>query len=129
MEVDAIDLGTEFDYLEDRLYQLRVILAAAIFKEPNSQDIKGDSMRFVIQRGLTTRNTVGRLNGLESHERRYGGDSWAAIVGANNDVVAQLTSGAGPNDWSDIAYGTLMELLWDIVIKAEFPTAVPFFEK
>ena len=35
-----------------------------------------------------------------------GGDSGAAIVGANNDFIAQLTSGSGPTDSSGITYGT-----------------------
>ena len=147
------DTPSEFDYPEDRLYLLRTILAAAQIREPNSQDIKGDPTRFVIKRGHTTLTTVGRLNGFESHQRRYslfgnfdsveaavypydnnsgpfsrGGDSGAAIVGVNNDIVAQLTSGAGPTDSSDITYGTPMEWLWNVVIKGEFPNAVLFFE-
>ena len=147
------DVPSEFDYPEDRLYQLKVILAAAKIRESNSQDIMGDPTRFVIKRGLTTLTTIGRLNGFESHQRRYGlfgnfdsveaavypydndsgpfsrgGDSGAAIVGANNDIVAQLTGGAGPTDSSDITYGTPMEWLWNIVIKGEFPNAVLFFD-
>ncbi|CAE6482981.1 unnamed protein product [Rhizoctonia solani] len=169
---NAVDLGTEiesgkfmsllyprydvlsaFDYPEDRIYLLKVILAAAKIKEPNSQDIKGDPTRFVFKRGLTTRTTVGRLNGFESRTRRYGlfghfdsveaavypydndsgpsargGDSGAAIVGANNDFVAQLTSGTGSIGSSDITYGTPMEWLWYDVIKAEFPNAALFFD-
>jgi len=147
------DVPSEFDYPEDRMYLLKVILAAANIKEPNSQDIKGDPTRFVIKRGHTTLTTIGRLNEFESHERRYGlygnfdsveaailpydndsgpfsrgGDSGAAIVGAHNDFVAQLTGGAGPTDSSDITYGTPMEWLWNDVIKAKFPNAVLFFE-
>ncbi|KEP47503.1 hypothetical protein V565_153460 [Rhizoctonia solani 123E] len=49
------DVLSEFDYPEDRIYLLKVILAAAKIKEPNSQDFKGDSTRFVFKRGLTTR--------------------------------------------------------------------------
>lgn len=56
-----------------------------------------------------------------------GGDSGAAIVGANNDFVAQLTGGTGHGDSSDISYGTPMEWLWNDVIKAKFPDAVLFF--
>ena len=148
-----LDVPSEFDYPEDRLYQLKVILAAAKIREPNSQDNKGDPTRFVIKRGLTTLTTVGRLNGFESHMRRYsllgnfdsveaavypydndsgpfsrGGDSGAAIVGAENDIVAQLTGGVGPTDSSDITYGTPMEWLWNVVIKGEFPNAVLFFD-
>ncbi|CAE6540131.1 unnamed protein product [Rhizoctonia solani] len=147
------DAPSEFDYPEDRIYLLKVILAAAKIKEPNSQDIKGDPTRFVFKRGLTTRTTVGRLNGFESCTRRYGplghfdsveaavypydndsdpfsraGDSGAAIVGANNDFVAQLTSGTGLTNSSDITYGTPMEWLWHDVIKAKFPNAVLFFD-
>jgi hypothetical protein len=147
------DAPSEFDYPEDRLYLLQVILAAAKIKEPNSQDIKGDPTRFVIKRGHTTLTTIGRLNGFESHQRRYslhghfdsveaavypydndsgpfsrGGDSGAAIGGTNNDLVAQLTGGTGPTDSSDITYGTPMEWLWNDVIKVEFPNAVLFFD-
>ncbi|KAG8816370.1 hypothetical protein FRC19_000408 [Serendipita sp. 401] len=147
------DVPSEFDYPEDRIYQLKVILPTAKIKEPTSQDVKGDPTRFVFKRGLTTLTTVGRLNGFESHERRYGlwgnfdsveaavypydndsgpfsrgGDSGAAIVGANNDIIAQLTGGAGPTGSSDITYGTPMEWLWNHVIKVEFPNAVLFFD-
>ncbi|EIW83357.1 hypothetical protein CONPUDRAFT_102106 [Coniophora puteana RWD-64-598 SS2] len=147
------DVPSKFDYPEDRLYLLEVILDAAKIKEPNSQDLKGDPTRFVFKRGHTTFTTVGRLNGFESHERRYGllgsfdsveaavypydnnsgpfsrgGDSGAVIVGVNNDFVAQLTGGAGATDSSDITYGTPMEWLWNNVIKQEFPNAVLFFE-
>lgn len=148
------DAPSEFDYPEDRLYLLQVILAAAQIKEPNSQDIKGDPTRLVIKRGHTTFTTVGRLNGFESRERQYsllgnfdsveaavypydndsgpfsrGGDSGAAIVGTNHDFVAQLTGGTGTTDSSDITYGTPMEWLWNKVIKVEFPSAVLFFDR
>ncbi|TEB30724.1 hypothetical protein FA13DRAFT_1764439 [Coprinellus micaceus] len=144
---------SEFDYPEDRLYLLETILAAAQISEPNSQDIKGNPTRFVIKRGHPTLTTVGRLNGFESRKRLYslignfdsveaavypydndsgpfsrGGDSGAAIVGANNDLVAQLTGGTGPTDSSDITYGTPIEWLWNDVIKVEFPDAVLFFD-
>ncbi|TDL16721.1 hypothetical protein BD410DRAFT_816673 [Rickenella mellea] len=169
---NAIDLGTEiesgkfmsllypphnvpseFDYPEDRLYIPKVILAAAQIMEHNSQDLKGDPTRFVIKHGHTTLTTVGRLNGFESRERRYGclgnfdsveaavfpynndsgpfshgGDSGAAIVGGNKDFVAQLTGGAGPSDSSDITYGTPMQWLWNDVIKGKFPNAILFFD-
>ncbi|KAG8710550.1 hypothetical protein FRC08_017005, partial [Ceratobasidium sp. 394] len=147
------DMPSEFDYPEDRLYLLKVILAAADISNPNSHDIKGDPTRFVFKRGPTTSTTVGRLNGFASRERRYGlfgnfdsveaavcpydndsgpfsrgGDSGAAIVGVNNDFVAQLTGGTGMTDFSDITYGTSMEWLWNDVIKVEFPDAVLFFD-
>ncbi|KAJ2913566.1 hypothetical protein MD484_g6826, partial [Candolleomyces efflorescens] len=148
-----LDVPSGFDYPEDRLYQLKAILAATKIQEPNSQDIKGDPTRFVIKRGVATLTTVGRLNGFESHQRRYtllgtfdsveaavypynnnsgpfsrGGDSGAAIVGANNDIVAQLTGGAGSTGSSDITYGAPMEWLWNVVIKGEFPDAALFFD-
>ncbi|KAI9443580.1 hypothetical protein H4582DRAFT_1925837 [Lactarius indigo] len=147
-----VEVPSEFDYPDDRIYLLKVILAAAKIKEPNSQDSKGNPTRFVIKRGLTTLTTIGRLNGFESRQRRYGlfgnfdsleaavfpydndsgpfsrgGDSGAAIVGADKDFVAQLTGGAGPTDSSDITYGTPMEWLWNCVIKAKFRDAVLFF--
>jgi hypothetical protein len=147
------DVPSEFDYPEDCIYLLKAILAAAEIKEPNSQDIEGDPTRFVFKRGITTHTTIGRLNGFMSRERRYtlhgnidsiaaavhaydidsgpfsrGGDSGAAIVGVNNDIVAQLTGGTGPTGSSDITYGTPMEWLWNDIIKVEFPTAVLFFD-
>ena len=147
------DVPSEFDYPADRMYLLRVILSAASIGKPNSKEIKGDPTRYVMKRGPATLTTVGRLNGYDSYERRYsltgsfnsveaailpydsrlspfsrGGDSGAAIFGANNDFVAQLTGGAGPTDSSDITYGTPMEWLWNNVIKAEFPNAILFFD-
>ncbi|KAJ3774136.1 hypothetical protein FB446DRAFT_493393 [Lentinula raphanica] len=147
-----LDMPSEFDYPIDRLYQLKDILSASKIKEPNSQDIMGDPTRFVIKRGPSTLTTFGRLNGFDSYERRYSlyghhdsvqaavypydnesglfasfGDSGAAIVGTDNDVVAQLTGGAGSADSSEIIYGTPMEWLWN-VIQTEFPNAVLFFD-
>ncbi|KAJ3765565.1 hypothetical protein FB446DRAFT_655089, partial [Lentinula raphanica] len=56
------------------------------------------------------------------------GDSGAAIVGTDNDLVAQLNAGTGSAaDSCDIIYGTPMEWLWT-VIQAEFPNAVLFFD-
>jgi hypothetical protein len=145
------DVPSQFDYPEDRMYILRAILAAADIKQPDSLDVKGDPARFVIKRGSATATTIGRLNGFESYERRYsllghfdsvgaavypydshsgpfsrGGDSGAAIVGANEDFVALLTGGAGPTESPDITYGTPIEWLWNDVIKGEFPSAVLF---
>lgn len=57
-----------------------------------------------------------------------GGDSGAAIVGPNNDFIAQLTGGTGLSDYSDIIYGTPMEWLWNDVIKVKFPNAELFFD-
>ncbi|CAE6430643.1 unnamed protein product [Rhizoctonia solani] len=147
------DVPSEFQYPEDRIYPLRVILSATEINAPNSQDIQGEPARFVFKRGLKTGTTLGRLNGFMSRQRRYGllgnhdsievavipydnnsgpfsrgGDSGAAIVGANNDIIAQLTGGTGPTDSSDISYGTPMEWLWNDVIKAEYSTAVLFFD-
>ncbi|QRW00457.1 hypothetical protein RhiJN_28475 [Ceratobasidium sp. AG-Ba] len=147
------NVPSEFDYPQDRIYMLKLILGIDKITEPDSKDSNGDPTRFVIKRGHTTKTTIGRLNGFKSFERRYGlmgnfdsfevavlpydnnsgpfsrgGDSGAAIVGANNDFVAQLTSGSGPTDSSDITYGTPMQWLWDDVIKAEFPNAILFFD-
>ncbi|KAI0279335.1 hypothetical protein BGY98DRAFT_1089205 [Russula aff. rugulosa BPL654] len=128
------DVPFEFDYPEDRIYLLKVILAAAKIKEPNSQDIKGDPTRFSRERRY---GLLGNFDSVEAAVYPYdndsgpfsrGGDYGAAIVGANNDFVAQLTGGAGPTDSSDITYGTPMEWLWNEVIKVEFPNAVLFFD-
>ena len=142
------DAPSEFDYPDDRLYRLQRILTAAQIKQPNSQDLKGDPVRYVIKNGHTTGTTIGRLNGFESHVRHYGilgtfdsieaavypydndsgpfskgGDSGAQIAGAHNDFGLQLTGGAGPTESSDVTYGTPMFWLWDSVIKPEFPGA------
>ena len=145
------DVPSAFDYPQDRIYQLKAILAAAKIKEPNAKDVHGDPTQFVFKRGSTTRTTVGRLNGFESRARRYGlfgnldsvaaavytydSDSGpfsrgegAAIVGADNDIVALLSGGVGSTGSSDITYGTPMEWLWNHVIKIEFPDAVLFFD-
>ncbi|KAJ3490341.1 hypothetical protein NLJ89_g11439 [Agrocybe chaxingu] len=116
------DVPSEFDYPEDRLYLLQVILAAAQIREPNSRDIKGDPTRFVIKRGHTTLTTIGRLNGFESRERYY------SLLGYFDSVEAALTGGTGVANSSDITYGTPIEWLWNDVIKVEFPNAVLFFD-
>ncbi|KAJ3836427.1 hypothetical protein F5878DRAFT_718411 [Lentinula raphanica] len=147
------DAPSKLIYPLDCLYQLKDILAAAKFKKPNNKDKEGDPTRFVFKRGPSTLTTIGRLNGFESYERRYSllghfdsvqaavyphdktsglfsslGDSGAAIVGTDNDFVAQLNAGTGSaGDSCDIIYGTPMEWLWT-VIQAEFPNAVLFFD-
>ncbi|KDQ10479.1 hypothetical protein BOTBODRAFT_163776 [Botryobasidium botryosum FD-172 SS1] len=147
------DAPSKFDYPEDRLFKLEAILPAAKIKESNNQDLKGDPVRSVIKRGHTTFTTIGRLNGFESHERRYsllgkfdsveaavypydnnsgpfsrGGDSGALIAGPEAEFIALLTGGTGPTDSSDITYGTPMEWLWNQVIKPQFPDAVLCFD-
>ncbi|KAI0075040.1 hypothetical protein K474DRAFT_1685521 [Panus rudis PR-1116 ss-1] len=131
-----VESTSEFDYPETRLYKITNILAAAKIKKPNNRDINGDPVRFVIKNGHTTGTMVGRLNGFESHKRRYDimgsadsieaaiypydndssafarrGDSGSAIVGADNDIIALLTSSSGPIHSSDVTYGTPMEWL------------------
>ena len=147
------DAPSEFDYPEDRLFKLRDILTAAQISKPNSQDLKGDPVRFVIKRGHTTFTTIGRLSGFESHLRRYslvgtfdsveaavypydsdsgpfsrGGDSGALIAGPEAEFAALLTGGTGPTDSSDITYGTPMYWLWKNVIKRQFPDANLYFD-
>jgi hypothetical protein len=51
--------------------KLRGILSAEEIRTPNNKDHKGDPMRYVIKRGLTTLTTIGCLTGFESHVRRY----------------------------------------------------------
>lgn len=140
------DVPSKFDYPEDRIYLLKVILAAAKIQEPDSQDINGDPARFVIKRGPTTLTVLipicvviyptGNFDSVEAAVYPYdsdsgpfarGCDSGAAIVGADNDIVALLTGDTGSTDSSDITYGTPMEWLRD-VIKGEFPDAVLFFD-
>jgi len=100
----------------------------------------------------TTKTTIGRLNGFESHVRRYftlgkhdsveaavysydndsgpfskRGDSGSIIVDALGKFVALLTGGTGLTDSSDITFGSPMYWLWEI-IKVEFPGACLYFE-
>ncbi|KAH0588819.1 hypothetical protein H2248_004619 [Termitomyces sp. 'cryptogamus'] len=144
------DAQSEFDYPEDRLLRLGAILSVVKMREPNSQDHKGDTVRYVIKRGLTTRTTIGRLNGFESYQRRYsvhgnldsvevpiypydnnsgpfskGGDSGSPIVDSLAEFVALLT---GSTESSDITYGTPMYWPWNDVIKPQFPGANFYFD-
>ncbi|KAH8977045.1 hypothetical protein EDB92DRAFT_2109063 [Lactarius akahatsu] len=98
---NARDAHSEFDYPEDRLFGLGAILSAAKIRKPNDQDHNGDPVRYVIRQGLTgltTRTTVGRLTGFESHERHYSstrstgvGDSGGLIASSLVEFVALLT--------------------------------------
>ncbi|KAF8464347.1 hypothetical protein DFH94DRAFT_785619 [Russula ochroleuca] len=147
-----IDAPSDFDYPVERLLELRGILSAEEIRTPNNKDHKGNAMRYVIKRGLTTLTTIGCLNGFESHVRRYfalgsrdsveaavypydnnsgpfsrGGDSGSIIVDALGKFVALLTGGTGATDSSDITFGTPMYWLWEI-IKAQFSGANLDFE-
>lgn len=147
-----INAPSDFDYPAERLLELRGILSAKDINTPNNKDHKGDPIRYVIKRGLTTLTTIGCLNGFESHVRRYfvlgnqdsveaavypydnhsgpfsrGGDSGSIIVDALGRYVALLTGGTGSTDSSDITYGSPMHWLWEI-IKTQFPGANLYFE-
>jgi len=61
-----------FNYPEDRLYKPVSVLSAAVIKDPNNQDLKGDPVWFVIKRGHTMFTSIGRLTGFESRQRCYG---------------------------------------------------------
>jgi hypothetical protein len=147
-----INTPSDFDYPFERLLELRGILSAAEIRTPNNKDHKGDPMRYVIKRGLTSLTTIGCLNGFESHVRRYfalgsrdsaeaaiyrydndsgpcskAGDSGTIIVDALGKFVALLTGGTGSTNSSDITFGSPMYWLWEI-IKAEFPGANLYFE-
>jgi len=147
------DTPSDFDYPLERLLELRGILSAAEIRTPNNKDHKGNPMRYVIKRGLTSLTTIGCLNGFESHVRRYfalgsrdsveaavyrydndsgpfskRGDSGSIIVDALGKFVALLTGGTGPTNSSDITFGcSPMYWLWEI-IEAEFPGANVYFE-
>lgn len=120
--------------------------------KPNNKVHKGDPMRYVKKRGLTTLTRIGCLTGFESHVRRYftlgsrdsveaavcpsdkdsgpfsrGGDSGSIIVDAFGKFVALLTDGTGPTDSPDITFGSQMYWLWEI-IRAEFPDTNLYFE-
>ena len=147
-----IDAPSDFKYPVERLLELRGILSPEEIRTPNNKDDKGDPMRYVIKRGLTTLTTIGCLHGFESHVRRHfalgsrdsveaavhpydndsgpfsrGGDSGSIIVDALGKFVALLTCGTGPTDSSDITYGSPMYWLWG-VIGDEFPGANLYFE-
>jgi len=147
-----VDAPSDFDYPTGRLLELRGILSAAEIRTPNNKDHKGDPIRYVIKRGLTSLTTIGCLTGFESHVRRYfslgsrdsveaavypydndsgpfskGGDSGSIIVDALGKFVALLTGGTGSTNSSDITFGSPMYWLWEI-IKAEFPGANLYFE-
>ncbi|KZS99958.1 uncharacterized protein LAESUDRAFT_769211 [Laetiporus sulphureus 93-53] len=147
-----VDVPSEFNYPADRLLKLRGILSAEEIGKPNGKDRKGNPVRYVIKRGLTTLTTIGRLSGFESHVRRYfgvgtrnsvegavfpydndsgpfsrGGDSGSGIVTGDGKFVLILTGGTGPTDSPDITFGTPVHWLWD-VIKAAFPGAVLYWD-
>lgn len=113
-----INAPSNFDYPAERHFEFRGILSAEEMRTPNNKDLKGDPMRFVIKRGLTTLTTIGCLTGFESHVRRYFalgsrdsvdaavypydngsspfsrvGDSASMIVDALGKLVALLTGG------------------------------------
>jgi len=147
-----VDPPSDFDYPAEPLLELRGILSAEEIRTPNNKDHKGDPMRYVIKRGLTTLTTIGCLTGFESHVRRYfalgsgdsveaavdpydndsgpfssGGGSGSIIVDALGKFVALLTGGTGPTDSSDITFGSPMYWLWEIIM-AQFPGANLYFE-
>lgn len=140
------DVPSEFEYPEDRLYELFDILSEDEIRNPNIRDHNNDLVRYVIKRGLTTKTTIGRMSPFNSYERRYtvlgplnsievpifpynnnsgpfsrGGDSGSLIADARRKFGALLTGGTGPTDSSDITYGTAMFWLWKDVIKVKFP--------
>jgi len=126
----CIDAPSDFEYPVERLLKLRGILSAEEMRTPNNRDHRGDPMRYVIKRGITTLTTIGCLNGFESHVRRYftigsrdsveaavypydtdsgpfsRGDSGSIIVDALGKFVALLTGGTGSTDSFDITFGT-----------------------
>ncbi|KIM43489.1 hypothetical protein M413DRAFT_25852 [Hebeloma cylindrosporum] len=147
--------SSDFEYpFIDRLLKLQGILSPEEIRTPNNEDRNGEPVRYVIKHGLATLTTIGRLNGFESHVRRYfaigsrdsveaaifrydsglnsspfssRGDSGSIIVDGQGKYVALLTGGTGPTSQSDITYGSPMHWLWD-VIKAQFPGADLSFE-
>ena len=148
----CFDAPTDFDYPLERLLKLRGIISAEETRIPNHKDPRGNPVQYVIKHGLTTLTTIGCLNGIESHVRRYCvlghwdsveaavycydknsgpfsrvGDSGSIIVDAFGKFVALLTGGTGPTDCSDITFATPMYWLWEIV-KAQFPGADLYFE-
>ncbi len=144
-----LDIQSNFDYPDERLLKLHDILSAKEICTPNNRGGKDGRIRYVVKRGLLTHTTIGCLNGFGSHVRRYSilgsrdsveaavypynpgtgpfskhGESGSIIVDTLGKFAALLTAGT---DSSDVAYGSPMFWLWEI-IKVEFPDASLCFE-
>ena len=78
------DVPSKFDYPKDCLFKLRDILTATQISKPNSQDLKGDPVQFVIKCGHTTFTMIGHLFGFESHLCRY------SLISTFNSVEAAV---------------------------------------
>ncbi|EIW81472.1 hypothetical protein CONPUDRAFT_124600 [Coniophora puteana RWD-64-598 SS2] len=164
---NVIDLGTEieaakfqnkmnprkdapfgFKYPDERLLELRGILAEDRMRHPDMKDHEGENCLFVIKHGLTTRTTIGRASRFFSYAREYfsnqthrdsiewailpydngsgafskGGDSGSMIASGSGEFGGLITGGSGKTESSDITYATPMFWLW-LIIKAKFPNA------
>ena len=80
----GVDVPSDFDYPIQRLLELRGILSPQEMRTPSNHDRNGDPTRYVIKRGPTTLTTIGRLNGFESHVRRY------HVLGSRDSVEAAV---------------------------------------
>lgn len=147
------DAQSEFEYPEDRLFELHDITSADEIRNPSNRDLNNHRARYVIKRGLITKTTIGHISAFDSYVRRYthhscldsievaifpydnnsgpfsrSGDSGALIADARGKFAAILTSCSGPTDSSGVTYGTPMFWLWKDVIKAKFPCVNLHFE-
>ena len=142
------DAQAGFKYPDERLLELRGILAEERMRHPDTKDNDGENCLYVIKRGLATLTTIGRATGIFSYAREYfpnqtqrdsiewailpydndssafskGGDSGSMIASGTGEFGGLITAGSGKTESSDITYATPMFWLWPI-IKAKFPDA------
>jgi hypothetical protein len=141
------DAQSGFKYPDERLLELRGILAEDRMRQPDTKDHNGENCLYVIKRGLTTLTTIGRATGSFSYARQYfanqthqdsiewailpyddsgafskGGDSGSMIASGSGEFGGLLTGGSGKTEPSDITYATPMFWLWPI-IQTKFPNA------
>jgi hypothetical protein len=100
------DAQSGFKYPDERLLELRGILAEERMRHPDTKDHDGKNCLYVIKRGLATLTTIGRATGFFSCAREY----------FANQTHQDSTES------SDATYATPMFWLW-LIIKAKFPNA------
>jgi hypothetical protein len=128
------------------LLQAHGVVEDAEIRDPKNLDITGEACLFVVKKGLTTKTTVGRANGLDSFTRTYdesgikqtsleiavlsydnkhgkfsdAGDSGSIVLARDGRIVGLLTGGAGLTDKNDITYIT--PYWWiEKQVKTKFP--------
>ncbi|TFK52271.1 hypothetical protein OE88DRAFT_1628085, partial [Heliocybe sulcata] len=141
----ATAMKSGFEWLDDRLLELRGILPDDRMHHPDKKDHDGENCLFVIKRGLPT---IGRATGCCSYAREYfpnqmprASTEWAVLPydhksrafsesGESGSMISYgtvefgglITGGCGETDSSDLTYAAPMFWLWPI-IQAKFPHA------